>query len=125
MNGLFGVRSSLQKPEDMDSRICYLESFQFPDLMSLWTKERNAELNEVAFTELTLSINMKSSEGKVAFNLVKGCKRKEYLYGNAATAWERLKNKFEPVSAPSMVKLEKQFRALSLKKGEDPEVWIT
>jgi gag-polypeptide of LTR copia-type len=34
-------------------------------------------------------------------------------------------NKFEPVSAPSMVKLEKQFRALSLKKGEDPEVWIT
>jgi hypothetical protein len=23
------------------------------------------------------------------------------------------------------VKLEKQFRELSLKKGEDPEVWIT
>jgi hypothetical protein len=24
-----------------------------------------------------------------------------------------------------MVKLEKQFRQLSLKKGQDPEVWIT
>jgi hypothetical protein len=24
-----------------------------------------------------------------------------------------------------MVKLEKQFRELSLKKGQDPEVWIT
>jgi hypothetical protein len=24
-----------------------------------------------------------------------------------------------------MVKLEKQFRELSLKKGHDPEVWIT
>jgi gag-polypeptide of LTR copia-type len=68
---------------------------------------------------------VKGSEGKVAFNLVKGRKTKEYPDGNAATAWERLKNKFEPISAPSMVKLEKQFRALSLKKGEDPEVWIT
>jgi hypothetical protein len=24
-----------------------------------------------------------------------------------------------------MIKLEKQFKGLSLKKGEDPEVWIT
>jgi gag-polypeptide of LTR copia-type len=86
---------------------------------------KNAEINEVAFTELILSIDTKRSEGKVAFNLVKGCKSKEYPDGNAATAWERLKNKFEPVSAPSMVKLEKQFRTLSLKKGENPEVCIT
>ena len=86
---------------------------------------RNAEINEVAFTELILSIDTKSSEGKVAFNLVRGCKSKEYPDGNAATAWERLKNNVEPVSAPSMVKLEKQFRTLSLKKGENPEVWIT
>jgi gag-polypeptide of LTR copia-type len=57
--------------------------------------------------------------------LVKGCKAKEYPDGNAVIAWERLKNKFEPVSAPSMVKLEKQFRTLSLKKGENPEEWKT
>jgi gag-polypeptide of LTR copia-type len=56
--------------------------------------------------------------------LLKGCKSKEYPGGNAAIAWERL-NKFEPVSAPSMIKLEKQFRTLSLKKSENPEVWIT
>jgi hypothetical protein len=47
---------------------------------------KNAEINEVAFTELILSIDAKSSEGKVAFNLVKGCKSKEYPDGNAATA---------------------------------------
>jgi hypothetical protein len=40
-------------------------------------------------------------------------------------AWERLKNKFEPSSAPSLFKLEKQFRQCSLKKGQDPEIWIT
>jgi hypothetical protein len=38
--------------------------------------------------------------------------------------WETLKNKYKPVSAPSMVKLEKQFRELSLNKGQDPEIWI-
>jgi hypothetical protein len=44
--------------------------------------------------------------------------------GNAASAWEKLKNKCEIVSAPSRVKLDKQFRELTLKKGHDPEVWI-
>jgi hypothetical protein len=36
-----------------------------------------------------------------------------------------LKNKFEPSSAPSLVKQEKQFRQCSLKKGQDPDIWIT
>jgi hypothetical protein len=40
-------------------------------------------------------------------------------------AWERLKNKFEPSSVPSLIKLEKQFRQCSLKKGKDPDIWIT
>ena len=83
------------------------------------------ELNKIAFTAVILSIDVKTSNGKIAFNLVKGCKSKDYPDGNAATAWERLKNKYEPISAPSMVKLEKQFRGLALKKGQDPEVWIT
>jgi hypothetical protein len=37
----------------------------------------------------------------------------------------KLKNKYEPVCDPSMVKLDKQFRYLCLKKGQNPEVWIT
>ncbi len=39
--------------------------------------------------------------------------------------WDKLKNKYEPVSVLSMVKLDKQFRELTLKKGQDPEIWIT
>jgi hypothetical protein len=72
-----------------------------------------------------LSIDDKTSSGKVAFNLFKGCKNKDYADGNASMAWERLENKFEPSSAPSLVKLEKQFRQCSLKKGQDPDIWIT
>jgi len=50
-------------------------------------------------------------------------KNKDYPDGNAALAWERLKNKYEPISPSSLVKLEKQFRELSLKKGGNPEVY--
>jgi hypothetical protein len=62
---------------------------------------------------------------KNMFSIVKGCKNKDYPDGNALNSWEELKNKYEPVSAPSMIKLDKQFRYSSLKKYQDPEVWIT
>jgi hypothetical protein len=74
------------------------------------------EMNEITYTELILSIDVKTSSEKVAFNLIKCCKSKDYPDANAAIAWKRLKNKYEPISAPSLVKLEKQFRELSLKK---------
>jgi hypothetical protein len=61
----------------------------------------------------------------VAFNLVKGYKKKVYAGEKASMAWERLKNKCELSSSASLVKLEKQFRQCSLKKGQDPDIWIT
>ena len=57
------------------------------------------DLNELAYTKLILSIDVKTSSGKIAFNMVKGCKNKDYTEGNATMAWERLKNKYEPTSA--------------------------
>jgi hypothetical protein len=61
---------------------------------------RIIELNEDAYTELILSIDVKASSGTIAFNLVTGCNSKDYPDGNAAIAWERLKNKYEPITAP-------------------------
>ena len=49
------------------------------------------ELNEIAYTKLILLLDVKTSSGKVAFNIIKGCKSKNYSDGNAAIAWERLK----------------------------------
>jgi hypothetical protein len=55
-------------------------------------KMKNAiEVNELASTELLLSIDVKTSFGKVAFNIARGCKSKDYPDGNATTAWEKLK----------------------------------
>jgi hypothetical protein len=78
--------------------------------------------NEIAYTELILLININASSGKVASNIIRGCKTKDYQYVNGAIAWERLKNKYETISASSMVNLEKQFRELSLKKGMDHRI---
>jgi hypothetical protein len=56
--------------------------------------------NELAYTELILYIDVKTSSGKVAFSMVKGCKKKDHTEGNAAMAWGRLKSMYEPTSAP-------------------------
>jgi hypothetical protein len=42
-----------------------------------------SDMNELEYTELILSIDNKTSNRKVAFNLVKGCKNKVYVDGNA------------------------------------------
>jgi hypothetical protein len=82
-------------------------------------------MNELEYTELILSIDDKTSNGKVAFNLVKRYKNKVYADGNAIMACKELRNKIEPSSAPLLVKLEKQFCQCLLKKGQDPDIWIT
>jgi hypothetical protein len=45
------------------------------------------DMNELAYTELPLSIYDKTSKGKVAFNLVKGYKNKDYADGSVNMAW--------------------------------------
>jgi hypothetical protein len=68
----------------------------------------------MAFIELALSIDVSSSSSKIAFAIVKSCKTKDYEDGNADLAWEKLKNKYDPVSAPSLVKTERLFRVSKL-----------
>jgi hypothetical protein len=82
------------------------------------------ELNEIAFTELELSIKVSSSSGKIAFEIVKSCKMKDYEDGHAGLAWEKLKKKYDPVSASSLVKTERLSRECKLGKDEDPKNWI-
>jgi hypothetical protein len=84
-----------------------------------------ADLNEIAFTELILSIDVSHSNGKIVFGIVKSCKSKELEDGNTALAWETLKKKYDPISAPSLVKTERLFRESRLGKNEDPEIWIS
>jgi hypothetical protein len=56
---------------------------------------------------------------------VKDCKNKDYIDSNIFMAWNRLRNEFEPSSAPSLVKMEKKVRQCTVKMGQDPDIWIT
>jgi hypothetical protein len=47
------------------------------------------ELNEIAFMEPVLSIDVSISSGKIAFGMVKDCKTKDFEDGNGALAWVR------------------------------------
>jgi hypothetical protein len=51
------------------------------------------DLNELAYSELILSIDDKTSNGKVEFTLIKACKIKLYQDGNEFMAWKCLKSK--------------------------------
>jgi hypothetical protein len=72
-----------------------------------------------------MSIEVSSSSGKIAFGIVKSCKTKDCEDGHAGLVWEKLKKKYDPVSAPSLVKTEGLFRESKLGKDEDPENRIT
>jgi hypothetical protein len=90
------VKLSISKAED-----------KFDEVSDIGKKmARTIKLNEIAYTELILSVDVKASYGKIAFNIIKRCKSKDHPDGNAINAWETLKNSYEPVPAPSMVKLE-------------------
>jgi hypothetical protein len=91
----------------MDSRTYISESCLFSE---------DDEDFRVELDCLILSINVKASYNEIVFNIFKGCKKKDYLDANAVTTWEKVKRKYEPISARSMFKLGKQFRHSSPKK---------
>ena len=65
--------SALERDEDLDKKTAKL-----------------GELNEFAYEDLILLINISSSVGKVALGLVKNAKSEDFLERNCKMAWDRL-----------------------------------
>jgi hypothetical protein len=61
---------------------------------------------------------------KLLLKILKSCKTKDFEDGNSTHTWEKLKKKFDPVSAPTLVKTERMFRESKRGRNEDPEIWI-
>jgi hypothetical protein len=80
-----------------------------------------SDLDELALKEFILSVNLSTSSGKFAFNMIKWFKNIYYAEFNTEMVWERLKSKYEPTSAHSLVKTERIFRQRSLCKNQDPD----
>ena len=88
-------------------------------------KKRLREANESAFTDLILSIDGTSANGRVAFNLIRLSKTKDRVDGDARMAWMRLQNKYATKSAPSLIALKKEFTNSRLEsRMNDPDIWI-
>jgi hypothetical protein len=86
---------------------------------------KNADLHEMAYTEMTLLTDVRCSSGKVVFSIIKGWKSRDYTDGNSASAWDKIRKKFDTVSDPSLVKLGRSFRQSKLEKVEYLKIWIT
>jgi hypothetical protein len=86
---------------------------------------RIIDLNEMAFTDLVLSIDVSISSNEIAFGIVKRFKAKDNEDGHAGLDCENLKKKYDPIYAPSFVKTERLFRKCKLAKDEDPKTLIT
>lgn len=76
--------------------------------------------NAIGFNELVLCM-----ESEVCVNLVSSAVTTEQPSGDLATAWEKLKKKFEPKTNTAMTDLKKEFTDCKLELGEDPDDWIT
>ena len=88
-------------------------------------KKKAREANEQAFTDLILSVDGSTANGRVAFNLIRLSKTKDMAYGDARLAWSRLQNKYATKSAPSLMALKKEFVNSRLaSKRDDPDIWI-
>ena len=83
------------------------------------------KLNEEAYEDLVLAVDGKSSIGRSVFSLIKGSKSKEFAEGSAREAWKRLVNKFEPKKAPNRLQKKKKIQNLTLKYGQDPDIYIS
>jgi hypothetical protein len=73
------------------------------------------QLNELAFEEILLCINVQTKQGKIAFNLVDNCTTADQPKGNCkiAIAWERFVHKYVPKTAPSYIQLKKILQIAS------------
>jgi hypothetical protein len=86
------------------------------------------EDNELALTELLLSMDTSTPQGKIAFKCLMGTKTSEYQDGHMGNGMARLMQKYLPKSAPTLVKLHKEFHNSNtsrLKLGGDPDEWLT
>jgi gag-polypeptide of LTR copia-type len=89
------------------------------------TKVKARDMNDSAYSDLILSMDTTTSLGRVAFAIVKGSKSGDYLDGNAATSWSKLKQKYAPTTNFALATLHKKYHGAKLKRGGDPDLFVT
>jgi gag-polypeptide of LTR copia-type len=82
------------------------------------------KVNEDAYSELIMSINMNTMAGMMAFRIVVSTTMTEYPGGNAPIAWIRLKVNYQLDTGVALTWIAKEFYAMDMNEGQDPEICI-
>jgi hypothetical protein len=103
---------------------------QFAEISDSSKEKKEAELlrklNKDAYIDLLLSIATDTEPGRVAFQIIRTAKTKDFVGGDARGAWKRLESKYESKRAPSRLILKEKFMNSKLRNPRsDPDVWIT
>ena len=83
------------------------------------------DLGKKAFDKLVLSCNTTTPAGRTAFSLISECRTTDNTKGDATSAREKLKHKYEPSTAPLYIKLNRKFVNSKLTGDMNPDNWIT
>ena len=83
------------------------------------------DLNNLAFSDLILSMDTSRSSGKVAFNVVQAATTEALKDGDAELAYKNLKRKYSPTTTATLTKLTRKFYTSQMSSGVDPDTFIT
>ena len=83
------------------------------------------KLNSIAYGDMICAVNMSKEAGKVAFSIIQSTKDDDYKHGNARADFEKLEKKYDPKTNPTLSRIHEEFYSTQMKKGQDPDVWIT
>jgi gag-polypeptide of LTR copia-type/Zinc knuckle len=87
--------------------------------------EKATQYNLNGFAELLMSMDWSTPVGRVVFDMVNGTKCADYPHGNLRVAYKRLKLKFSPQTTLALSTIYKRYAASKLRKGHDPDVFLT
>jgi hypothetical protein len=82
------------------------------------------EKNKKAYSNLVCSMDTSTPAGNVAFQLVWSSKSVDYPDGHTPTSCDKLMGKYRPKTAPTLTKLHREFYAMVMNAGQDPDVFL-
>ena len=78
------------------------------------------EANEKAYGDLLLSCT-----DEVSFSIIDSSTSKDLPSGDAAMAWAKLGDKYEPKTGSNRTLLKREFVSSKMQQNQDPDEWIT
>jgi hypothetical protein len=84
-----------------------------------WAKNEWEILNDLAYAELMIAC-----QDDMCFGIIDGSRSGMFPDGDAALAWRKLNEKFEPRNSSNLMTIKREFSQCILKKERDPEDWI-